>query len=108
MIEKTMKQLIEEHNQIAPRKVKSFHSRAEAIKRIEYWKNLYSTNKNQQPSEPVIEKKEEKTYTPKQLEAKLNLPAIVIRRKLRKQFPDLAKQGAWQITEEMVKCISSM
>ncbi len=105
MIEKTMKQLIEEHNQIAPRKVKSFHSRAEAVKRIEYWKNLYSP-KNQSPA-PVVEKKEEKTYTPKQLEARLNLPAIVIRRKLRKQFPDLAKQGAWQITEEMVKCISS-
>ena len=97
MIEKTMKQLIEEHNKIAPKKVKFFHTKEEAIQRIEYWKNLYSNKK------PELPKQEEKFYTPKQLETKLNLPAIVIRRKLRKTFPELAKQGTWKITEKMVE-----
>lgn len=93
-----MKQLIEEHNKIAQKKVKAFHSKEEAVKRIEYWQNLYSSK----PA-PAPTIKEEKTYTPKQLEVKLNLPAIVIRRKLRKLFPEMAKQGAWKITDEMVE-----
>ena len=49
-----MKQLIEEHNKIAPKKVKFFHTKEEAIQRIEYWKNLYS---NKKPELPKVEEK---------------------------------------------------
>ena len=101
MIEKTMKELIEEHNKIALKPRKYFNNKEEVIQQIEYWKNFYS----RKPTEaaPAPKKSEEKTYTPKQLETILNLPAIVIRRKLRKTFPEMAKQGTWKITEEMVE-----
>lgn len=97
MIEKTMRELIEEYNKVSPKKRKYFNSKEEAIQQIEYWKNLYS---NKPTPKPVVE---EKTYTPKQLETTLNLPAIVIRRKLRKLFPEMAKQGTWKITQSMVE-----
>ena len=99
-----MKQLIEEHNRIALKPRKYFNSKQEVIEQIEYWKTFYS----KKPTEVVQstqtpQKVEEKTYTPKQLEVVLNLPAIVIRRKLRKIFPEMAKQGTWKITEAMVE-----
>ena len=103
MIEKTMKQLIEEHNKIALKPRKYFNSKKEVIEQIEYWKTFYS-RKPTEIAQPAPQKKEEeKIYTPKQLEGILNLPAIVIRRKLRKLFPEMAKQGTWKITKEMVE-----
>lgn len=104
MITKTMKQLIEEHNKIALKPRKYFSSKQEVIEQIEYWKTFYS-KKPAETNQPVqvIQKPEEKTYTPKQLETVLNLPAIVIRRKLRKLFPEMAKQGTWKVTESMVE-----
>lgn len=49
-----------------------------------------------------------KTFSPKQLEEELHLPAITIRKKLRKLFPEMAKKGTWKITEDMIKTLKEV
>ena len=96
-----MKQLLEEYNKMPMRKKLNSPTKAQLIKAIEETKNLYSSKLTTETKPEIIEKVK-KIYTPKQLETRLNLPASVIRKKLRKLFPEMAKQGAWKIEEEMV------
>lgn len=82
----SLKELVDYYNQITGKNIKKFESKAYAIKKIK-----------------EVKMAEEKTYTPKQLEVILNSNQMVIRKKLRKLFPDQAKKGAWKITETMLE-----
>lgn len=82
----SLKELVDYYNQITGKNIKKFESKAYAIKKIK-----------------EVKMAEEKTYTPKQLEVILNANQMVIRKKLRKLFPDQAKKGAWKITETMLE-----
>lgn len=100
----TMLELTKVYNKITGKNIKGFSTKAIALEKIKQAETLYSS-KPYQPSikdEPV---KDQKKLSPKQLEDQLGLPAIVIRRKLRKLFPDMAKKGTWKITSEMIEAL---
>lgn len=85
----SLKELVDRYNQLTGKNIKKFESKAYAIKKLQEVETM---------TEP-------KTYTPKQLEVILNTNQMVIRKKLRKMFPDQAKKGAWKITEDMLKTL---
>lgn len=105
----TLKELVDEYNKISRKNIKTFPSKEIAIEKLKELTTLYSNKPYkskilEEELEPVLERVK-KYYTPKQLEEELNLPAIIIRRKLRKKFPEMAKQGTWKITEEMIEAL---
>lgn len=87
----SLKELVDRYNQITGKNIKKFESKAYAIKKLQEVETM---------TEP-------KTYTPKQLEVILNTNQMVIRKKLRKMFPDQAKKGAWKITEDMLEVLKN-
>lgn len=97
--EKTMPELVEYYNKLTRQKVKTFPDKETAIKKIQEQETLYSNNPIKYNWDDA---KEEKYFSPKQLEVILNMKATVIRKKLRKLFPEEAKHGSWNITQAMV------
>lgn len=97
----TMNDITKEYNKLTQKNIKGFNNKTIAIEKLNQARNLYGPKLKQTP--PVNEA--EKIYSPKQLEVELGLPSIVIRRKLRKLFPEMAKKGAWKITPQMIEVI---
>lgn len=93
----TMSELIAYYNFMTHQGIKSFPNRETALKKIEEQETLYSSN-------PVkYDWPVESYYSPKQAEEILGLKPTIIRKKLRKLFPD--HSGPWKITKEMIeKC----
>lgn len=108
----TMKELVNIYNKYTDKPVKAFNNKIIAIEKVKELKTLYSSHPYK--SDKVIEEREVKVpekkpdyLTPKQVEVELNLTAPIIRKRLRKLFPEMAKQGSWKITPEMVERIKN-
>lgn len=65
--------------------------------------NVLTVKKSQIENSP----NPEKGKAPKQLEDELGMSAALIRKKLRKLFPELAKKGTWKITPAMVEALNN-
>jgi hypothetical protein len=89
----TINEMVVEYNRLTGKNIKKFATKEIAIKKL--MEARLAADK-----EKVVSK--EKTYTPKQLETELGKDQLVIRRKLRKLYPTMAKQGAWKITLQML------
>lgn len=81
--EMTLQELVDHYNSLTGGNLKKFESKEVAIRRIQQY----------MPKQ---------VFTPKQLEVRLNMNSLKIRKLLRKTFPDMAKKGQWKITEDMI------
>lgn len=111
----TINEMVVEYNRLTGKNIKKFATKEIAIKKLMEARlaadkeKVVSTHKVdekksvlKQFDDIVVKKTHEKTYTPKQLETELGKDQLVIRRKLRKLYPTMAKQGAWKITLQML------
>ena len=124
----TMNEMVAEYNKLTGKNIKKFETKAIAIKRLEEarkiqkqedavadhlsknidslveraLKNRVTPEQDRAKTSQVPHVKKEIVYSPKQLEVELGKGQLAIRKKLRKLFPDKAKQGAWRITIEML------
>ena len=93
----TMNEMVAEYNKLTGKNIKKFETKAIAEKRLEEARKSKTV-----PTSQVPHVKRDIVYSPKQLEVELGKDQLAIRKKLRKLFPDKAKQGAWRITIEML------
>lgn len=122
----TMNEMVAEYNKLTGKNIKKFETKAIAEKRLEEARKIQKQedalanhlSKNidslveralknrvtpeQAKTSQVPHVKRDIVYSPKQLEVELGKDQLAIRKKLRKLFPDKAKQGAWRITIEML------
>lgn len=131
MIELTMAQIVAEYNKLTGKNIKKFETKTIGLKKLNEARNAKPITDKQlgtiltkkintftvtnppkdvealgdtfsQIADQIVKQTSKKTYTPKQLEVELGKNQLAIRKKLRKLFPDKAKQGAWRITLEML------
>lgn len=92
----TINEMVIEYNRLTGKNIKKFATKEIAIKKLMEARLAADREK-------VVIATQEKTYTPKQLEVELGKGQLVIRKKLRKLYPEKAKQGAWKITLQMLE-----
>ena len=116
MTELTMQQIVTEYNKLTGKNIKKFETKTIGLKKLDEARNAKAITTHRVMDNPetigdafsqiatqIVKQTSKKTYTPKQLEVILNTNQMVIRKKLRKMFPDQAKKGAWKITETMLE-----
>lgn len=97
----TINEMVIEYNKLTGKNIKKFATKEIAIKKLieaRLAADRETTHRVEKPQQFDVQK----TYTPKQLETELGRDQLVIRRKLRKLYPEKAKQGAWKITLQML------
>lgn len=115
MTDMTMAQIVAEYNKLTGKNIKKFETKTIGLKKLYEARNAKPITTHRVIDNPktigdtfsqiatqIVKQTSKKTYTPKQLEVELGKNQLAIRKKLRKLFPDKAKQGAWRITLEML------